>query len=251
MSKSDDTVNRRDVINAILALPSAESKTKCIAQIRINRDDMEDLVNEMAKETAEPKTNGVFVKGGLTISDEPPMPEGCMGCKLQDRCLCIPSDLSADEINELYISRRPNCPLSMVAEPRTDEENELKFYYVESIDDYWVGRRLDNFSYANWHEGLGFVWSHSRYLPWGEHIVDENTLWKEHTYPSEPIEISFTEWIVGFAQKYFARPKTGKWMEKSTGGEMFSSCSVCGYVEWDAPKHFCPNCGADMRGEEE
>ncbi len=98
------------------------------------------------------------------------------------------------------------------AEPKTDEENELKFYYVESIDDYWVGRRLDNFYYANWHKGLGFVWSHSRYLPWGEHIVDENTLWKEHTYPSEPIEIPFTEWVVGFVKKYFTEPKTGEWI---------------------------------------
>lgn len=93
------------------------------------------------------------------------------------------------------------------AEPKIDDENELKFYYVESIDDYWIGQRLDNFYYADWHDGLGFVWSHSRYLPWGEHIVDENTLWKEHTYPSEPIEVPFTEWIVGFAQKYFAEPK--------------------------------------------
>ena len=103
------------------------------------------------------------------------------------------------------------------AEPKTDEENELKFYYVESIDDYWVGRRLDNFYYANWHKGLGFVWSHSRYLPWGEHIVDENTLWKEHTYPSEPIEIPFTEWIVGFVKKYFTEPKTGEWIPCSEG----------------------------------
>lgn len=97
---------------------------------------------------------------------------------------------------------------------KTDEENELKFYYVESIDDYWVGRRLDNFYYANWHEGLGFVWSHSRYLPWGEHIVDENTMWKEHTYPSEPIEMQFTEWIVGFVKKYFAEPKTDGVLEQ-------------------------------------
>ena len=96
------------------------------------------------------------------------------------------------------------------AEPKIDDENELKFYYVESLDDYWVGRRLDYFYYANWHEGLGFVWSHSRHLPWGEHIVDENALWKEHTYPSEPIEIPFTEWIVGFVKKYFAEPKTGE-----------------------------------------
>ena len=98
------------------------------------------------------------------------------------------------------------------AEPKTDEEDELKFYYVESIDDYWIGARNDNFYYANWHEGLGFVWSHSRYLPWGEHIVDENTLWKEHTYPSEPFEIPFTVWIDGFVKKYFTEPRTGEWI---------------------------------------
>ena len=89
-------------------------------------------------EMAEPKTDGVFVKGGLTISGEPPMPEGCMDCKLQNRCLCIPPDLSTDEISELYISRRPNCPLSMVAEPKTgkwikviDQEtpNVIKLHY--------------------------------------------------------------------------------------------------------------------------
>ena len=82
------------------------------------------------------------------------------------------------------------------------EEDELKFYYVESIDDYWIGQRLDNFYYAKWNSKLGFVWSASRYLPWGEHVVNEQTLWKEHTYPSEPREIPFTEWIVGFMKKY-------------------------------------------------
>lgn len=40
------------------------------------------------------------------------------------------------------------------------------------------------------------------WCPWGKHIVDENTLWKEHTYPSEPVEIDFTEWIRGFIKKY-------------------------------------------------
>ena len=84
------------------------------------------------------------------------------------------------------------------------DQESIKFYYVESLDDYWVGRRLDNFYYATWHRRFGFIWSHSKYLPWGEHIVDENTLWKEHTYPSEPKEIPFTEWIVGFTKKYFA-----------------------------------------------
>ena len=40
--------------------------------------------------------------------------------------------------------------------------------------------------------------------------------------------------------------KTGKWVTKSTNGEMFDSCSVCGYVEWDVLRNFCPNCGAKM-----
>lgn len=94
--------------------------------------------------------------------------------------------------------------------PKKDDENEIKFFYVESIDDYWIGGvRIGNFYYATWHGRFGFIWSHSKYLPWGEHIVDENTLWKEYTYPSEPIEIPFTEWIAGFVKKYFAEPKKG------------------------------------------
>ena len=38
----------------------------------------------------------------------------------------------------------------------------------------------------------------------------------------------------------------GKWITKSTGGEFFDCCSECGYVEWDAPNKYCPNCGARM-----
>ena len=38
--------------------------------------------------------------------------------------------------------------------------------------------------------------------------------------------------------------KTGKWITKSTNGEIFDCCSICGYVEWDEPKNFCPNCGS-------
>ena len=36
--------------DAVKALPSAEQKTKCIAQIRIDRDDLEDLVNKKVNE---------------------------------------------------------------------------------------------------------------------------------------------------------------------------------------------------------
>lgn len=86
------------------------------------------------------------------------------------------------------------------------ENTETKFYYVESIDDYWIGEDLGDdctLYYAKWYGKLGFVWSASRYLPWGEHVVDPTSLWKEHTYPSEPKEIPFTDWITGFVKKYF------------------------------------------------
>ena len=70
------------------------------------------------------------------------------------------------------------------------EEDVLKFYYCESKDDYYIGKRVGNFYYARYGE-TGFEWFMSRYLPWGEHVVEPNTLWKEHTYPSEPKEIPF------------------------------------------------------------
>ena len=41
----------------------------------------------------------------------------------------------------------------------------------------------------------------SRYLPWGEHVVDESSAWKEHIYPSEPKEITFEEWLEGFLKQ--------------------------------------------------
>jgi hypothetical protein len=134
-----------------------------------------------------------------------------------------------------------------------DEEDQLKFYYVESIDDYWIGMRIDNFYYADWHEGLGFVWSKSRHLPWGETVVDENTLWKVHTYPSKPVEIPFTDWIVGFVKKYFADRPTGEWIDMTESSKDVPKyrCSACGYDSFSAVRYrYCPNCGARMKGED-
>lgn len=86
----------------------------------------------------------------------------------------------------------------------TKEENILKFYYCESEDDYLLGQRVDNFYYARYDKKCGeFVWCMSRWLPWGQRVTDKNTLWKEHTYPSEPIEISFADWLKGFLRKYY------------------------------------------------
>lgn len=86
----------------------------------------------------------------------------------------------------------------------TDEPHAYKFYYCESEDSYLLGRRVDNFYYAHWHEGLGFAWDMSRYLPWGEHVVAPDTAWKEHTYPTEPKEIGPGEWFKGFMAQRIA-----------------------------------------------
>jgi hypothetical protein len=91
----------------------------------------------------------------------------------------------------------------MPVENVREEENILKFFYCESEDDYYLGLRADNFYYAKYDKESGrFVWRMSKYLPWGEHIADENTLWKEHIYPSEPVEIGFEKWLRGFINKY-------------------------------------------------
>lgn len=81
------------------------------------------------------------------------------------------------------------------------EEDVLKFYYCESEDDYYIGKRIGNFYYARYGE-MEFEWFMSRYLPWGEHVVRPDTLWKEHTYPSKPKETPFFEWLQGFLRKY-------------------------------------------------
>lgn len=80
------------------------------------------------------------------------------------------------------------------------EENILKFYYCDSEDSYLVGLRIGNFYYAHYRDG-SWVFDMSRYLPFGKHVVDERSLWKEHTYPSEPREINFSEWLKGFVEK--------------------------------------------------
>lgn len=143
-----------------------------------------------------------------------------------------------------------------------EEENILKFYYVRSIDEYWIGQRIDNFYYAEYDpKSRQWVWTHSRYLPWGEHIVSPTSLWKEHTYPSEPEEMPFGEWLTGFIKKHIAvdgtKVRHGEWVKKNSNpldGEY--SCSACG-SEYDFGDGdvtpiddfdwiYCPNCGAKM-----
>lgn len=42
----------------------------------------------------------------------------------------------------------------------------------------------------------------SRHLPWGKRVTAPETAWKEYTYPTEPKEIPFMEWLKGFVRKH-------------------------------------------------
>lgn len=117
------------------------------------------------------------------------------------------------------------------------EENVLKFYYCESEDDYYIGKRVGNFYYARYGK-TGFTWFMSRYLPWGEHVIAPNTLWKEHTYPSEPKEIPFFEWLQGFMKKY-----CGGTAEECRGAVEKQKAKKIKEIHID--EYFCPVCGAE------
>ena len=82
-----------------------------------------------------------------------------------------------------------------------NEEDILKFYYCESEDDYYIGQRVQNMYYARYADGV-FTWFMSRHLPWGKRVTAPETAWKEYTYPTEPKEIPFTEWLEGFIRKH-------------------------------------------------
>lgn len=151
------------------------------------------------------------------------------------------------------------------------EEDALKFYYCESEDDYYIGKRVGNFYYARYGE-TGFEWFMSRYLPWGEHVIAPNTLWKEHIYPSEPKEIPFFEWLQGFIKRYCGgtveecreaveKQKPKKPMLKSAknkdiaeGNFVKVTCPYCGntifscflFYPWNETQkshEFCESCG--------
>lgn len=149
----------------------------------------------------------------------------------------------------------------MIAEQTTanviPEESILKFFYCKSEDDYYLGLRVDNFYYAKYDKCCGrFVWCMSRYLPWGERVADEDTLWKEHNYPSEPIEIGFEEWLKGFIDKHIVTDtkfeKYGYWCTQYRGGTPVAKGVVSSCCDmWNERKTaFCPHCGTKMKGED-
>ncbi len=88
-----------------------------------------------------------------------------------------------------YIIKKGIEQMINIDELKQLEEETLKFYYCESMDKYLIGQRVDTLYYAKW-VGNSFEFFMSRYLPWGT-----------GNYPSEPKEISFSEWLNGFLKK--------------------------------------------------
>lgn len=113
-----------------------------------------------------------------------------------------------------------------------NEEDILKFYYIDSEDKYVVGQRLDTMYYAEVTENFILSFYMSRFLPWSEHVVNENTAWKEHTYCSKPRKIPFTEWLEGFIKQREAKLKLDAAAGSVTGRRRLMWCKLIQAICW-------------------
>ena len=173
-----------------------------------------------------------------------------------------PEDYAIEEAIEALKEVQQYRKIGTVEECKkaVNEEDALKFYYCESEDNYYIGKRVGNFYYAKYGE-TGFEWFMSRYLPWGEHVIAPNTVWKEYTYPSEPKEIPFFEWLQGFIKRYCGgtvkecREAVEKQKPKKIIIEPYcpTECPTCGhelskslgdgYYKYPIFLERCPKCG--------
>ncbi len=143
-----------------------------------------------------------------------------------------------------------------------EEEKILKFYYCDTEDSYLLGRRVGNFYYAHYCNGH-WVFDMSRYLPWGKHVVEEGSLWKECTYPSEPKEIDFHEWLDGFIKKECGgtleecraaveKQKAKKVIDNTpTDDDVWYQCPTCDGDLTKIRGLHCPYCGQKLNWRDE
>lgn len=72
------------------------------------------------------------------------------------------------------------------------------------------------------------------------------------TYKPEVLSRDIRVYFMG--ANYGAKRKRGEWLDEqlalplSDGSKKCVRCSCC-FTHWDSESNFCPNCGADMRGE--
>ena len=90
----------------------------------------------------------------------------------------------------------------------------------------------------------------------GDALID----WIDPGHLRHPSELCFSESdvvnMINHAPTIEPERKKGKWIEKSErlaplNTIWWDECSVCGHHAFNRmTTDFCPNCGADMRGEE-
>lgn len=80
-----------------------------------------------------------------------------------------------------------------------------------------------------------------------EDIANSGLVWETYEL-LDVIEILAVKKIIDDEPTVEERPK-GKWIIKHANGCNYYICSECSVLsnDWD---NFCPNCGADMRGED-
>lgn len=173
------------------------------------------------------------------------------GCKEYQKPLMYAYEMAIKALEEVEQYHTIGTPEEL--QKAEKEENILKFYYCDSEDSYLIGIRVGNFYYAHYLDG-SWVFDMSRYLPWGEHVKQESTAWKEHTYPSEPREINFSEWLKGFVKKECGgtpeecRAAVGKqkpFKPETVGLTIGIGSCQCG-VEFLSKTNYCGNCGQKL-----
>lgn len=128
--------------------------------------------------------DGTWGLKNMDIKDVPRELYGAV-CKLKDyeKTGLMPEQIV--EMDELYLEKckevaklqkqMKSLSAKMEEKELIEEEDILKFYYCESKDEYYIGKRIDTMYYAKY-SPAGFVWFMSRNLPWGKHVVDPKAL---------------------------------------------------------------------------
>ena len=90
----------------------------------------------------------------------------------------------------------------------------------------------------------------SRYINADELIKDIENIYVEINEENDPVinQGEVLNLIEGYAAENVKPIVYGKW-KNSVIADNFRACSLCCYVSPSGFYNFCPNCGADMRGE--
>lgn len=77
--------------------------------------------------------------------------------------------------------------------------------------------------------------------------VNDTTLTVSDVLESVIAELEGTS-LDGFKNNPTIEPRKGKWIKRK-GGALGYNCSCCGKSDISNHFNYCPNCGADMRGD--